>query len=153
MLSPFWFSSIPTPVIPRQMLGQYLDTMLQPLSSTSFLIHNSLSYHFALFVPVAQTTASNGRVWLTEKHGKPQAWQVCILAEIWTKCWTQVKPEPICLVTENVLSELLTWLSKQLKKLKIHYRPDTHKGHFSNTATIWPQNICWQCHLNMKQTL
>jgi hypothetical protein len=47
------FSSIPSPVIPRQMLGQYLDTMLQPLSSTSFLIHNSLSYHSTLFVLVA----------------------------------------------------------------------------------------------------
>jgi hypothetical protein len=46
----FWFSWIPSLVIPRQMLGQYLDIMLQPLSSTSFLMHNSLSYHSALFV-------------------------------------------------------------------------------------------------------
>jgi hypothetical protein len=26
-------------------------------------------------------------------------------------------------------------MSKELQKLKIHYRPDAHKGHFSNTAT------------------
>jgi hypothetical protein len=50
VLSLLWFSSIPSLGIPRQMLGQYLDIMLQPLSSTSFLIHNSLSYHSALFV-------------------------------------------------------------------------------------------------------
>jgi hypothetical protein len=68
VLSLFWFSSIPSLVIPRQMVGQYLSIMLQPLSSTSFLIHNSLSYHSALFVyccllllPMARTTASNGK--------------------------------------------------------------------------------------------
>jgi hypothetical protein len=35
---------------------------------------------------------------------------------------------------------------------KVHYRPNTHKD-FSNTVTMWPQNICCQCHLNTKQTL
>jgi hypothetical protein len=44
-------------------------------------------------------------------------------------------------LTVYVLSELLTWLSKQLQKLKVHYTSDAHKGHFSNTVTIWPQNI------------
>jgi hypothetical protein len=58
---------------------------------------------------------------------------------------------PICatLSAHLILLDLIILImSKQL-----HYRPDAHKGHFSNTATIWPQNICWQCHLIMKQTV
>jgi hypothetical protein len=43
------------------------------------------------------------------------------------------------MVTVYVFSELLTWLSKRLQKLKIHYRPDAQKGHFNNTVTIWPE--------------
>jgi hypothetical protein len=30
---------------------------------------------------------------------------------------------------------------------------NTHKRHFSNNVTIWPQNICWQCHLNSKRSI
>jgi hypothetical protein len=45
-----------------------------------------------------------------------------------------------------LLDFIILTLSKQL-----HYRPNAHKGNFCNTVTIWPQNICWQCHLNMKK--
>jgi hypothetical protein len=93
-----------------------LRIMLQPLSSTSFLIHNSLSYHSALWLPVVSLYSSQDL----------------------NKVLNTVKPEPTSLVTVHVLSELLIWLSKQLRKLKLHYRPDAYKGHFSNTVTIWP---------------
>jgi hypothetical protein len=97
--------------------------------------------------------------WVTNwKTLKTSVRAVCVPAKIWTTCWTQVKPEPTCCVTAYLLSELLTWLSKkkkkkkkktpwavsaselyrpseQLQKLRIHYRPDAHKAHFSNTAT------------------
>jgi hypothetical protein len=129
-------------------LVQSLDIALQPVSSTAtlwFIIHYPTILH-CLF-----TDAASGSDYSIK--WKTSVTTVCIPAEIWTKCWTQVKPEPACLVTVYVLSELLTWLSKQLQKLKIHYRPDAHEGHFSSTVTIWPQNICWQCHLNMKQTV
>jgi hypothetical protein len=65
----FWFSSIPSLVIPRQMLGQYLDIMLQHLMAGWWVTN-----------------------WKTPKTSVTTA---CIPAEIWTKCWTQVKPEPI----------------------------------------------------------
>jgi hypothetical protein len=58
-------------------------------------------------------------------------WQTSVMI-LWTR------PEPTCLVTAYVLSELLTWLR--------------HKGNFSNTVIIWPQNICWQWHLNRTQS-
>jgi hypothetical protein len=105
VLSLFWFSSSPSLVIPRQMLGQCLDIMLQPLSSTSFLIHSSLSYHSALF-------AYWYCQWLGLQHLMAGWWM-----SNWknsfttTKCWTQVKPEPTCLVTVYVLFELLIWLA------------------------------------------
>jgi hypothetical protein len=109
--------------MPRQMLGQYLDVMLQPLSCTSFLNHNSLSYHSALFVYWCCQ-------WLWLQHLMAGCWvtkwktwntsvtTVCVPAEIWTKCSTQVKPEPTCMVTAYVLSELLTWWRKKKKKKK-----------------------------------
>jgi hypothetical protein len=63
-------------------------------------------------LPVARTTASNG----TRRS-------------LFQQRFEQTAERKSSLVTVHALSELLTWLSKQLQKWKIHYRRDAHKGH------------------------
>jgi hypothetical protein len=66
-------------------------------------------------VPIYYTIASNCKMmseWLRnmENLSLNSSWDL-------NKDWTQVKPQPTCLVTP------MYWLSKELQKLKIHFRP------------------------------